>query len=71
MFDFVAKLWEFLRGKKTVIGSALTVLAATATYFSIVLPVFGVDAVQVGAVVGFITQIVGLLDKLYRQVVPQ
>lgn len=60
------KLWEFLNGKKTYIGIAITVLTALAAFLGVVLPVFGVDAVVVAQILGYITLAIGLLHKVAK-----
>lgn len=60
------KIWDWLNGKKTIIGLVITILATIAGYLPIVLPVLGVDAVLVAKIVGIATTILGLLHKLYK-----
>lgn len=66
MFDFFAKVWGWLNGKKTVIGALITVLSAIVAFVGVALPAFGVDAVLVAQVTGFIVSVIGLLHKLAK-----
>ena len=61
-----AKLWEFLNGKKTVVGAVITAVSVAATYLLPVLTFFGVDPAKVGVIVGVVTTVVGVLHKAYK-----
>jgi hypothetical protein len=60
------KIWDFLNGKKTVVGVIITVLAAIAGYLPAVLAFFGVSAVAIAQWVGVATTVVGIAHKLYK-----
>jgi hypothetical protein len=62
----MTKLWDFLNGKKTIIGAAITVLAIIAGALPVVLAAVGVDAILVAKVVGIATTVVGVAHKLYK-----
>lgn len=65
---FLSKLWAFLDGKKTAFGLLITAASGLAAAIPAVLALFGVDAVQIAAVVGVATTILGLLHKAYKYV---
>lgn len=60
------KVWDFLNGKKTVVGSIITALGVAATYLLPVLSFFGVDPAHVAVAVGVVTSVVGILHKVYK-----
>ena len=60
------KVWDFLNGKKTVVGGVITAVAVAVQYLPSVLPFVGVDAAQVGVYVGVATTVLGLLHKVYK-----
>jgi hypothetical protein len=60
------KIWDYLSGKKTVIGVVITVLATIAGVLPPILQVVGVDAVLAAKVIGIATTVVGLAHKVYK-----
>jgi hypothetical protein len=62
----MTKIWEFLAGKKLIIGAIITILASLAALLPDVLPVFGLDPVLTAKVVGLVTMILGLVHKFYN-----
>lgn len=62
----MGKVWEWLSGKKLVIGSLLTLVASLVDSLPVLLPLFVTDAGQVAGIVGVGVTIVGLLHKLYK-----
>lgn len=61
-----SNVWDWLNGKKTVIGAVITAVGVVAGYLPAVLAFFGVEAVHIATVVGVVTAIVGLLHKAYK-----
>jgi hypothetical protein len=59
------KFWEFMNGKKTVVGLVITALAKVALVVPALFAVFGASA-QAGVVVGVITAVVGVGHKIYK-----
>lgn len=64
--EMLTKIWDWLNGKKTVIGAVITAISVTATQLGVLLPLFGVDAVLVAKIIGIATTVVGLLHKAYK-----
>ena len=62
----MTKIWEFLAGKKLIIGAIITILASLAALLPDVLPVFGFDPVLTAKVVGLVTMVLGLAHKFYK-----
>lgn len=60
------KVWEFLNGKKTLIGAIITLLSVVATQLGVLLPLFGLDGVLVAKIVGVATFAVGVAHKIYK-----
>ncbi len=60
------KVWEFLDGKKTVVGSVIVALSVAAGYLPAVLAFFGVAAVKASTIVGVVTTVVGVAHKVYK-----
>lgn len=64
--DFFTKIWDWLNGKKTIVGAIITAAAVIATYIPGLLAFFGVADVKIAAIIGVATTVVGLLHKLYK-----
>lgn len=60
------KFWDFMNGKKVIVGAIITVLGVIAGYIPVVLPFFGVDAALVVKIVGIATTVVGVAHKIYK-----
>lgn len=60
------KIWDWLNGKKTLIGAIITALAAIAGALPVVLAAVGVNAVLIAKVVGIATMVVGIAHKVYK-----
>lgn len=63
---FISKIWEWLNGKKTVIGAVITVIALIGDQLGIILPLLGVDAVLVAKVIGIVSMVLGVAHKVYK-----
>ena len=63
---FLTKFWDYMSGKKLVVGAIITTVTVIATQLGVLLPLLGLDAVLVTKIVGVATMIVGLLHKLYK-----
>jgi hypothetical protein len=63
---FLTKFWEYMNGKKTVVGAIITAVSVGIGYLPAVLAFFGVDAVQIATYVGIATTVVGILHKIYK-----
>jgi VIT1/CCC1 family predicted Fe2+/Mn2+ transporter len=64
--DMFTKLWDWLNGKKTLIGAIITGLAYIAGALPAVLPFFGVEAVLAAKIVGIAVTVVGVAHKIYK-----
>jgi VIT1/CCC1 family predicted Fe2+/Mn2+ transporter len=62
----IGKIWDWLNGKKTIIGAIITALAFVAGALPAVLTAFGVSAVLVAKVVGISTTVVGIAHRIYK-----
>jgi hypothetical protein len=62
----LTKFWEFMNGKKVVVGAIITFLTVVAGYLPAVLAFFGIGAVQVAQYVGIATTVVGIAHKIYK-----
>lgn len=60
------KIWDFMNGKKVLVGVIVTVLAWLATNAAVILPVLGVDAVLVAKISGVLLTVVGVAHKIYK-----
>jgi len=60
------KFWDFMNGKKVVVGIILTVLGVTTGYLAPTLTFFNVDPALVVKVVGIATTVVGVGHKVYK-----
>lgn len=60
------KFWDFMNGKKVIVGVIVTVLSVIASYIAPALTLFGVDAILVAKVVGIATTVVGVAHKIYK-----
>jgi hypothetical protein len=60
------KFWDFMNGKKMIVGGVITSVSLAIQYLPAVLAFVGVDAAQVGVYVGVATTVLGLLHKLYK-----
>jgi hypothetical protein len=63
---FLTKFWEYMNGKKLVVGAIITAVSVLATQLGVLLPLFGLDAVLVTKIVGVATMVVGILHKIYK-----
>ncbi len=63
---FLTKFWEYMNGKKLVVGAIITAVSVLATQLGVLLPLLGLDAVLVAKVVGIATMVVGVLHKVYK-----
>lgn len=63
---FLAGIWKFMDGKKTIFGLVVTALSAIAAVVPAVLAVFGIAAVKVAAVVGVFSTVIGALHRAYK-----
>lgn len=63
---FFNGIWTWLNGKKTVIGAIILALTTVAGYLPSVLDFFGVADLQIAAIVGVVTTVLGILHKLYK-----
>lgn len=59
-------IWAFMNGKKTLVGAIIATVAYLAGAAGVLLPLYEVDAVVVGKVVGSLTFALGLLHKFYK-----
>jgi hypothetical protein len=62
----LTKIWDFMNGKKTIVGAVITAVSVGATYLPAVLAFFGVDAVKIATYVGISTTVVGVAHKIYK-----
>jgi hypothetical protein len=62
----MTKLWEWLNGKKTLMGIIITVLAWLATNVPVILPAVGIDAILVAKITGILLTVVGIAHKVYK-----
>ena len=62
----VGKVWEWLSGKKLVVGSLISVLSDIVTVLPVLLPVVIKDANTVVHVIGFSVTAIGLAHKAYK-----
>jgi hypothetical protein len=63
---FLGKFWDYMNGKKMLVGAIITALSVVATQLGVLLPMFGLDAVLAAKVVGVVTIAVGVLHKIYK-----
>jgi hypothetical protein len=63
---FLQKFWDFMNGKKTVVGAILTALSWILANAGVVLPFFHVDAAHIAGIVGILTTVVGIAHRIYK-----
>lgn len=61
----VGKIWDWLNGKKTVVGAVITIVAFAPEIIA-QLPNFGVSPEDTARVLGIAVTVVGLLHKAYK-----
>jgi len=64
--NFLAGIWDWLNGKKTIIGTIITVIALVSGQLGVLLPLLGVDAVLIAKIIGVTTMVLGILHKAYK-----
>lgn len=65
-FGFLISIWNWLNGKKTLIGALVGALVAVGDQLGILLPLFGASAVFTAKVAAAILFVVGLGHKLLK-----
>jgi hypothetical protein len=63
---FLQKFWDYMNGKKTVVGVIITVLATAVGYAPAVLAFVGVGAATIAQYIGIATTVLGVLHKIYK-----
>jgi len=64
--DQLQGFWDFMNGKKTVVGLIITALGFAAGFVPALLAALGVGAVTVVKVTGILTTVLGVAHKIYK-----